>query len=128
MGAYLQRDLCVLLPDGKGGFLEQLFFDTKNERATDQESLSEEERVVATWCWRNGCVAGRSSDTLPNAEHLFMPVVQEHNTLAVVGLPMEQKLLLPEERTLLEAWLGLLGMLLAKAKLAKQAKEIAILQ
>lgn len=128
VGSYLQRDLCVLLPDGKGGFLEQLFFDTKNERATDQESLSEEEKVVATWCWRNGCVAGRSSDTLPNAEHLFMPVVQEHNTLAVVGLPMEQKLLLPEERTLLEAWLGLLGMLLAKAKLAKQAKEIAILQ
>ncbi|MEE1231291.1 MAG: ATP-binding protein, partial [Phascolarctobacterium sp.] len=46
----------------------------------------------------------------------------------VVGLPMEQKLLVPEERALLEAWLSLLGMLLAKAKLAKQAKEIAILQ
>lgn len=128
VGSYLQRDLWILIPDGKGNFSEQLFYDTQRKRASDQESLSEEEQVVASWCWRNGCVAGRSTDTLPNAEHLFLPVVQEHSTLAVVGLPMEQKLLVPEERALLEAWLSLLGMLLAKAKLAKQAKEIAILQ
>ncbi|MGM9529726.1 MAG: ATP-binding protein [Phascolarctobacterium sp.] len=128
VGSYLQRDLWVLLPDGKGKFLEQLFYDSQQKHTSDQAALSNEEQVVAAWCWRNSCVAGRSTDTLPNAEHLFLPVVQEHSTLAVVGLPMEQKLLVPEERALLEAWLSLLGMLLAKAKLAKQAKEIAILQ
>lgn len=128
VGSYLQRNLYVLLPDGKGGFLEQLFYDTKSNRTSEQDCLSKEELVVAAWCWRNGSAAGRSTDTLPNAEHLFLPVSQEHSTLAVVGLPVEQKLLLPEERSLLEAWIGLLGMLLAKAKLAKQAKEIEILQ
>ncbi|MGM9583617.1 MAG: ATP-binding protein [Phascolarctobacterium sp.] len=126
--SYLQRNLCVLLPDGKGGFVKQFFYDTKLGRATEKDALPAQELVVAAWCWRNGSIAGRSTDTLPNAEYLFFPVVQEQHTLAVVGFEMGQELFAPEERALLEAWLRLLSMLLAKAELAKKAKEMAILK
>ncbi|MGM9520374.1 MAG: ATP-binding protein [Phascolarctobacterium sp.] len=128
VGSYLERNVFVLLPDSKANFAKQYSFDTKGGRVTEAETLPEQELVVAAWCLRNGCVAGRSTDTLPNAEYVFFPVVHQQRTLAVVGLNVGQELLSPETRTLLEAWIGLLSMLLGKAELAKQAKEMEILQ
>jgi two-component system sensor histidine kinase KdpD len=46
-------------------------------------TLSEKERGVADWAWRNRKKAGRFTDTLPSAEGFHMPLVREDVALGV---------------------------------------------
>ena len=47
-------------------------------------TLTEKERGVADWAWRNRRKAGRFTDTLPSAEGLYLPLVREDTTVGVL--------------------------------------------
>ncbi|MDB6093122.1 MAG: two-component sensor histidine kinase [Verrucomicrobia bacterium] len=61
-------------------------------------TLSDKERGVADWAWRNRRKAGRFTDTLPSAEGFFIPLVREDRSLGVlvIRVPAEAALTLAQ--------------------------------
>ena len=70
-----------------------------------EDELDEADLAAAKWSWSRGQPAGRSSDTLPGAKRLFLPLRTERGLVGVMGLdrPKESTLLSPDERRLLDA-------------------------
>jgi two-component system sensor histidine kinase KdpD len=70
-----------------------------------EDELDDADLAAAKWSWSRGQVAGRSSDTLPGAKRLFLPLRTERGLVGVMGLdrPNESTLLSPDERRLLDA-------------------------
>ena len=52
------------------------------------EYSGEEEYAVAVWVYHNRKPAGISTDTLPGAKSLYLPVKGKDTVLAVIGIPM----------------------------------------
>jgi two-component system, OmpR family, sensor histidine kinase KdpD len=70
-----------------------------------EDELDEADLAAAKWSWSHGQPAGRSSDTLPGAKRLFLPLRTERGLVGVMGLdrPNESTLLSPDDRRLLDA-------------------------
>ncbi|HWA47041.1 MAG TPA: sensor histidine kinase KdpD [Dongiaceae bacterium] len=75
-----------------------------------EEELDEADLAAAKWSWSHGQPAGRSSDTLPGAKRLFLPLRTERGLVGIMGLDRppseiraEATLLSPDERRLLDA-------------------------
>ena len=51
-----------------------------------EDELDEADLAAAKWSWSRGQVAGRSSDTLPGAKRLFLPLRTERGLVGVMGL------------------------------------------
>jgi two-component system sensor histidine kinase KdpD len=66
--------------------------------------LSKEEYGVAKYCFDNGKTAGWSTDTLPSAEFLYIPLVGSAETVGILAYrPKTRKKFLQEEENLLTA-------------------------
>lgn len=86
-------------------------------------SLTEKERGVADWAWRNRKKAGRFTDTLPSAEGFHVPLVREHATLGVFVVQVSPEATLTlAQRDLAESF-GTQLALLVEAELARAASE-----
>lgn len=86
-------------------------------------SLTEKERGVADWAWRNGRKAGRFTDTLPSAEGFHVPLVREGVALGVFvvrGVPDASLTL--AQRDLAESFGAQLA-LLVEAEMSRTATE-----
>jgi two-component system sensor histidine kinase KdpD len=95
--AVFQSKVLLLLPDGAGKIAERL----------DPSSLLDtREKAVAQWVFDHGRRAGRTTDTLPAAQGLYIPLRTSRGIVGVLGLqPTDpQLLLLPERLHLLEAF------------------------
>jgi len=92
----------LLLDDGNGSALMPHF--------AGSFQLSEKERGVADWVWRNRKKAGRFTDTLPSAEGFHLPLVREGAAIGVLVLriPPEATLTLAQ-RDLAESFAGQLA-------------------
>jgi len=81
--------------------------------------------AVAQWVVDHGQRAGLGSDTLPAAPGLYLPLGQKLGVLAV--LPANQRrVLLPEQRHLLETFAGQIGIALERARLAEAAEAATL--
>lgn len=49
------------------------------------------ERAVVTWVFGNGHRAGCTTHTLPDAQAIYLPVMEGENVMAVVGMVLEEK-------------------------------------
>lgn len=49
------------------------------------------EKAVAMWVFCNGHRAGCTTHTLPQAQAIYLPVIEEEETEAVVGIVLEEK-------------------------------------
>lgn len=79
---------------------------------------------IAQWVLDHGRRAGLGSDTLSAAPGLYLPLGSEANQLGVLGvLPTHpRRILLPEQRHLLETFAGQIGIGLERARLAEAAE------
>lgn len=69
-----------------------------------EDELDEADLAAAKWSWSRGQAAGRSSDTLPGAKRLFLPLRTERGLVGVMGLDRPNEgMLSPDERRLLDA-------------------------
>ncbi len=93
----LKAHVVLLLPDD-GDLQVRVGYPPEDE-------LDEADLAAAKWSWSRGQPAGRSSDTLPGAKRLFLPLRTERGLVGVMGLdrPDESTLLSPDERRLLDA-------------------------
>ena len=102
----------ILLPDADGKL------HRPRERPLDQ-SFRSADLAVAQWVTDHGKQAGLGTDTLPAATGLYVPLGDERQRLGVLAvLPSNpRRVLLPEQRHLLETFAGQIGLALERARL-----------
>lgn len=81
-------------------------------------TVSEKERSVADWSWRNRRKAGRFTDTLPSAEGFHLPLLRDDATLGVlvIRVPPEARLTLAQ-RDLAESFAAQLALVVEREQL-----------
>lgn len=84
--------------------------------------------AVAQWVADHGRRAGLGSDTLAAAPGVYLPLGDSERRLGVLAvLPMNQRrVLLPEQRHLLETFAGQIGIALERARLAEAAEAARV--
>ncbi len=108
--AHFGAKTALLLDDGNGSALMPHF--------AGSFTLSDKERAVADWTWRNRKKAGRFTDTLPSAEGFHLPLVREDTAIGVLilKLPPEVTLTLAQ-RDLAESFANQLAQLVEREQL-----------
>jgi two-component system, OmpR family, sensor histidine kinase KdpD len=89
-----------------------------------EKSLHGADLAVAQWVLDHGRQAGLGTDTLPAAPALYVPLQEGGKPLGVLAvLPSNQRrILLPEQRHLLETFAGQIGLAVERAQLAETAE------
>jgi two-component system sensor histidine kinase KdpD len=108
----------VLMPD-PAGRLRSAF-----EEAAELESGVD--LSIAQWVFDHGKPAGLGTDTLPAGSTQYLPLIGTRATLGVLAVTPTQRrrLLLPEQRHLIETFAGQIALAIERARLAEEA-EIA---
>jgi len=112
-----QCSAVVLLPDTRG----KLHYPAE---PTIQESFRTADLAVGQWVLDHGRQAGLGADTLPATRGLYVPLGDERKRLAVLAiLPTNRRrLLLPEQRHLLETFASQIGLALERARHSEVAE------
>jgi two-component system sensor histidine kinase KdpD len=81
--------------------------------------------IVAQWVAEHDQIAGPGTGTLPNATALFLPLTASQGTLGALGVKAADvaRLLVPDQRQLLEASTSQLALALERDRLAMAAHE-----
>jgi two-component system, OmpR family, sensor histidine kinase KdpD len=111
----------VLLPDAN----QRLSYPTD---APQERSFRGADLSIAQWVLDHGKRAGLGSDTLPAAPALYVPLSDERQRLGVLAVLPEnpRRVLLPEQRHLLETFAGQLGLAMERAQLAEQTEAARV--
>ncbi len=111
----------VLLPDASGRLQHP-----RREPLTG--SLRAADLSVAQWVFDHSGPAGLGTDTLPAARAQYLPLKGSGSTLGVLAVQPTQRrrLLLPEQRHLLETFAAQIGLALERAELAQEAETSRI--
>jgi two-component system sensor histidine kinase KdpD len=120
------RAIVVLLPpENNTGRLEIA-------AASSNLDLPEDELAVADWVFRRGEPAGRNTTTLPAANLRYLPLKTAQGIIGVLGVEgptdAQQHPLNPEQLRLMDAFASQAAMALARANLARQARQAEVLQ
>jgi two-component system, OmpR family, sensor histidine kinase KdpD len=93
----LKVRVVLLLPEG-GGIAVKAGYPP-------EDILDSADLAAANWTWQNDRAAGRSSDTLPGARRLFLPMHTGRGAIGVMGIDSDKPgpLLTPDQRRLLDA-------------------------
>lgn len=77
------------------------------------------EVAVAQWVFDHDEIAGRGTDTLPSAVALYLPLSSPHGTVGVLGVRHDdaEELMLPESRSLMEAYATLIALAIERDRL-----------
>jgi two-component system sensor histidine kinase KdpD len=117
----LERPVAVFLPQDNGNLL------LAAEAGTEKSGITTSEQAVAIWAYEHGEVAGRCTETLPGAKYMYLPLMASDNTVGVFGIRIQEKMLTPVQRRLMEAWAGLAAIAVERVNLADQARRTALL-
>jgi two-component system, OmpR family, sensor histidine kinase KdpD len=83
---------------------------------------------VGQWVFDHGRPAGLGTDTLPAAPAQYLPLTATHQTVGVLAVQPTQRrrLLLPEQRHLLETFAGQIALAIERAQRADQAEAARV--
>ena len=111
-----ETDAVVLLPDDAG----RLRYPTG---PPSDSAFRGADLAIAQWVADHGRRAGLGSDTLPASPALYLPLAEAGRGLGVLAVRPRnpRRVLLPEQRHLLETFAGQIGLALERARLADLA-------
>jgi two-component system, OmpR family, sensor histidine kinase KdpD len=111
----------ILVPDTKGSLEHP-------RSAPDPGSLSGADLSVAQWVYDHSTPAGLGTDTLPATAAQYLPLNGSHGTLGVLAvLPRQQRrLLLPEQRHLVETFAGQIALALERARAQEDVESTRV--
>jgi two-component system sensor histidine kinase KdpD len=117
IGDIFDARVIVLLPDSEGQLQER-----------PDSTLDENELAVAQWVREHGQAAGLSTETLPGAQGIYLPLIGSQDTVGVIGLyPTDPKQFqAPDQRYLLETFVGQTALALERAHLAEEAERVRL--
>ena len=106
----------VLLPDAQGRLAAL-------EGVEAGSSLGRPDSSVGQWVFDHGRPAGLGTDTLPAAPAMYLPLTGTQQVLGVLAVqPLQRRrLLLPEQRHLLETFAGQIALAIERAQRAEEA-------
>jgi two-component system sensor histidine kinase KdpD len=89
------------------------------------DALKGADLSIAQWVFDHSAPAGLGTDTLPAAPAQYLPLVGSQRTLGVLAVEPTQRrrLLLPEQRHLLETFAGQIALALERAEFAEEAER-----
>jgi two-component system sensor histidine kinase KdpD len=110
--------IAVLTP-GAHGMLEPAFAEPGTLHPADKDL------GVAEWVWLHQRPAGASTDTLPSARALFLPLKGARGRVGVLGIYPSAATRLddPDERQLIDTFAGLVGSAIERTELAEEARR-----
>src|ERR1700734_503510 len=110
----------VLLPDSRGRL--------QGPRTADAATLEGPALSVAQWVFDHGRPAGLGTDTLPAARAQYLPLNGTQQTLGVLAVQPTQRrrLLLPEQRHLLETFAGQIALAIERAERSEEAEAARV--
>jgi two-component system sensor histidine kinase KdpD len=87
------------------------------------DALKGADLSIAQWVFDHGAPAGLGTDTLPAATAQYLPLIGSQSTLGVLVVQPTQRrrLMLPEQRHLLETFAGQIALALERAEFAEEA-------
>jgi two-component system sensor histidine kinase KdpD len=108
----------VLVPDANG----RLRHPTMSPMVG---SLLGADLSIAQWVYDNSAPAGLGTDTLPGAMAQYLPLKGSHHALGVLAVEPKQRrrLLLPEQRHLIETFAAQIALALERARLQEEAEQ-----
>ncbi|MDD5268239.1 MAG: sensor histidine kinase KdpD [Methylococcales bacterium] len=111
----------ILFPDANGRI-------TYPKGQAIPESLHGADLSVAQWVMDHNEIAGQGTNTLPGTEAIYFPLCNKETMLGVlVLLPVNlRRVYLPEQRKLLETFLGQIAQALIRVKLTEQTKKVQV--
>jgi two-component system sensor histidine kinase KdpD len=110
--------VAVLMP-GPGGILEAVLVDEGTLEPNDKDL------GVGEWVWLHQRPAGASTDTLPSARALFVPLKGSRGRVGVLAIypSAQSRLSDQDERQLLDTFAGLIASALERTLLAEEARR-----
>lgn len=113
--------VALLLPGADGSMV--LPAPSPDPSRWDRADLS-----VAQWVYDHGHAAGLGADALPGSEAAYLPLSGSQRTLGVlVVLPANRRrVLLPEQRHLLETFAGQVALAFERSQLAEEAEDAKV--
>ncbi|MDR3671882.1 MAG: sensor histidine kinase KdpD [Holophaga sp.] len=118
VATHFQSRVAIFLP-GTGGRLAV-------SQGKDQHPVAQDELGVAQWVYDHHEPAGITTDTLPGAKALYLPLQGAHELIGVMGIqPMMEHpgRMEPDQRHLLEAFANQTAVALERAILAERNRE-----
>lgn len=120
----LERPSIILLPDSSGTLIVWgeygSYLDENNIHGKPLQDTAE--GAVALWTYVHGESAGCTTETLPGANYLYIPIKTQNNILGVFAIHSREKRIEPEQQRLINAWVGLAAIAMERVKLADQVR------
>ncbi|MGH7143836.1 MAG: DUF4118 domain-containing protein [Planctomycetota bacterium] len=118
IGAVFDCGVVALLGDAKGKLRVQA-------GDTGDFPLDAKELAVAQWVYDLGQIAGLGTDTLPMAQALYVPLLASRGPVGALGVrPRDpQRLLVPDQLLLLEAFANQTALALERDRIAEEAQK-----
>ncbi|MBO5278082.1 MAG: sensor histidine kinase KdpD, partial [Lachnospiraceae bacterium] len=120
----LNRDM-IIYPAEKEALSEPKFFAVNGETVCE-EYLSENERAVAFWVFRNNKHAGATTDTLSESKCLYLSIRTSNDVYGVIGIVIHNNPLDSFENSILLSILGECALALENEKNAREKAEAAL--
>lgn len=111
-------DIVALFPGAEGRLEIKTSSDAKRE-------LDEKERSVAQWVFELGQSAGLGTQTLPVVDALYAPLIGAEGTVGVLRVQprIRERLLIPDQMLLLEAFAHQIALALEVDRLQESARQ-----
>lgn len=121
VGEMFSREAAILLSEEEKLVLKA---------ATSEIKIGESELAVAEWALKNSQTAGRGTDTLPDAQIRFIPLVTVRGTIGVLGVrPLDAKQIFSfDQKMLLEGVVNLSALAIDRASFAEKAAQNEMLR
>jgi two-component system, OmpR family, sensor histidine kinase KdpD len=121
VGQTFGREVAVFLPVGNS---------LKMHSASPGLSIKDNDQAVAAWAFEHGQVAGRGTETLPDASLRYQPLKTMRGVVGVLGVkPVDPgRLLTREQLRTLDAFANQIGLAVERASLAEQARQTEMLE
>lgn len=106
---------------------EPFIFSVTAEQEIEEEYISENEKAVASWVFKNNKHAGAATDTLSNAKCLYLAIRVKERVYGVAGILLNGQPPDSFENSVLLSILGECGLALENENNAREKEETAVL-
>ncbi len=115
------REVAIFLPERD---------ELKLYMASPGLQVAENELAVATWAFEHGQLAGRGTDTLPDASMHYQPLKTTRGVIGILGIkPIGMSTYLsPDQRRILDAFVNQVALAIEGAQLVEQARQTELLE
>lgn len=121
----LERNIVIYFAEN-GALKEPILFPCQEESRME-DCISENERAVASWVFKNNKHAGATTQTLSNAKCLYLAIRVNDTVYGVVGIVIDDRPFDAFENSILLSILGECALALENEKNAHEKEEAAIL-